>query len=370
MEIARETYALRRQRVLNEALQKGAFDVLCVTDERSVRYLTGLTEGCHHVLLSRDGDLMLTNVMFHDRVALECPDMEQARISVPIMDSIRTILHQRGWMRVALIDASVTVSEWRAWKQIMGAEALVAIPDVVADCRMIKDAEEIEIIRRAITVAENAFLQFIERGASFFIGKEEQELALELEILMRRSGAEDQAFPNGVILASGPNSYKAHYRPSNRKVQQDDIILIDWGAVVDGYCSDLTRVIAVGAVSDTLQSMHRIVNEAHVAAISAMRAGINAEDVDAVARQIVAAAGYPAEAFRHGLGHSLGLAVHEPPYMTKGVTTPLEAGMILTVEPGLYVDGIGGVRLERDVLITETGADDMGSLPIDWFTVD
>lgn len=370
MVITRERYARRRDNVLERALKNADFDALCVTDPLNVQYLTGLTEGCRHLMLSRDGDIMLTTVMFHERVRSECPDMEQARIAEPVMESVQAVTRKRGWKRIALIGSSITVAEWNQWCDALEERNVIIIPDVVADCRAVKDAAEIELIRQAIALAEQAFSEFLGRGRSYFVGTPERELALDLEMLVRRRGADDQAFENGIILASGLNSHKAHYVPADRTIQQGDMILIDWGAKVGGYCSDLTRVVATGDVSEELQTMHSVVKQAHLEAVASMKPGVVASEVDAVARRVIADSGYPPEAFRHGLGHSLGLEVHEMPRLSKGSTTALKPGMVLTVEPGVYFENIGGVRLERDILVTENGAEDMGSLALDWFVVE
>ncbi|MEK7732384.1 MAG: M24 family metallopeptidase, partial [Planctomycetota bacterium] len=184
------------------------------------------------------------------------------------------------------------------------------------------------------------------------VGQTELEMAARLEYEMKRRGASSPAFPT--ICAEGPNAAVPHAHPGLRKVKRDRAILFDWGARVGRYCSDLTRVVFVGSIPPKLGEVYRIVLEAQLAGIAAVKPGRRMCDVDAAARKIIADAGY-GDAFTHGLGHGLGLDVHEPPSLSFRSKEELEPGMIVTVEPGIYLPGVGGVRIEDDILVTPTG---------------
>ena len=372
MSFTAETYQDRRRRVLAKAKESADFDALCITDPVNVRYLTGLTEGCYKLFLSDDGDLMLVTWMFYDRAKDSCPGLELGLIAPPLGDATTETIKEHKWSRIAVIERETSLKEWRNWTDRMGDDGVIAISDAVMSCRLIKDETEVALMTEAVRIAENAFLELCGRGRDYFIGKTERELALELEILMRSNGAEDQSFPNGIILATGANSYGAHYVPALSKVEDGHSILMDWGAVVDGYCSDMTRIVAVGDIPERIIEMHTAVKQAVAAALAVIKPGVESFDVDAAARQVFLDAGFDAKAFRHGLGHAIGLEVHEalrfhPDRAQCGI---IEAGMVMTVEPGVYLPDIGGVRLEHDVLVTESGCEVMGELPLDIVRLD
>ncbi len=230
--------------------------------------------------------------------------------------------------------------------------------------RIQKDQHEVEAMRQAVKIAEQGFLVMLEKVT---IGMSERELAAELSLAMLRAGSEPE-LPFTPIIASGPNSANPHAVPSDRKLAAGDLVVVDWGATYQGYFSDLTRTLAVGTVDPELAHIARVVAEANTAGRAAGKPGVTAGAVDQAARAVITAAGY-GEFFTHRTGHGLGMETHEQPYMFGENSLRLAEGMTYTVEPGIYIPGRGGVRIEDNIAITSTGAETLSSLPRDLFQV-
>ena len=235
--------------------------------------------------------------------------------------------------------------------QLAPADALISA------LRRVKDAQEIAAMERAVAVAEQAMHALIPQIGA---GLSEKQVAALLTQELLNAGADAIAF--GPIVASGPNSASPHAVPTDRLLQEGDLVVFDWGALINGYASDITRTIAVGEVDAELSKIYEIVRQANEAGKQAVRPGTAAQEIDRAARGVVRDAGY-ADQFFHRTGHGLGLEVHEEPSLLEGVTTPLEQGNVFTVEPGIYLDGRGGVRIEDDVLVTADGHRSLTSFP-------
>ncbi len=240
---------------------------------------------------------------------------------------------------------------------------LVPVDDLIAELRMTKEPGEIESMKRAVRVAEKAFLYWL---PTLRAGISEREAASRLVSALLANGADGLAFDP--IVASGPRGALPHAVPGDRLFQAGDWIVVDWGARVGGYVSDLTRAVTLGSPSDTLLRIHAIVAEANAAGRAAVAPGVEACEVDAATRRVVDAAGYGPRFF-HRTGHGIGLEEHEPPYLVKGSWLLLRPGMTFTVEPGIYLEGVGGVRIEDDVVVTEDGMATLSSLPRTPFVV-
>ncbi len=240
------------------------------------------------------------------------------------------------------------------WEKLTGVE-LVALEDEVGRQRWTKDAEELAQLRRAQGATDQAFEDVLEVLA---IGQTERQVARELEHLLRRDGADGLAFES--IVAFGENAAEPHHEPSHRLLEEGDVIKLDFGALWAGYHADMTRTIAFGTPASELKKIHDVVREAQQAGIDAIRAGVAGESVDRAARGVIEDAGY-GEYFLHGLGHGVGLEIHEGPRLGKGFDHVLPAGAVVTVEPGIYVPGLGGVRIEDALEVTDDGGRVLGS---------
>jgi Xaa-Pro dipeptidase len=230
--------------------------------------------------------------------------------------------------------------------------------DVLTSLRLRKDQTEIEAMRRAVKIAQDALEATI---PLIKIGMTEKELSSELVMQLLRQGSEPE-MPFAPIISGGPNSANPHASPSDRKLQAGDLLVVDWGATYDGYISDLTRTFAVGEVDEEYQKIHKIVQEANAAGRAAAKPGVPCADVDKAARDVIESAGYGVY-FTHRTGHGIGMEGHEEPYMRGDNMQLLEPGMAFTVEPGIYLPNRNGVRIEDNVVITETGADVLSDMP-------
>ena len=347
-------------------LDRAECDALFITNPIDVRYLTGCTEGAPAALITEDSCILFTTRMYEDRAPKEAPGSKIVVCEkTPYLEAVKRA-GECGANCVGIQDTHLNIEMHRQLCEHLPAERQKTVGSLVTDVRSIKDKEEIALTRKAVKIAEDAFASMMDEGASWFVSKSETELAGHLELRMRQRGADKQSFPAGIIVGIGPNSAGCHYVPREKQAKMGDAILIDWGAELEGYRSDITRVLFLGDVSPYFQKIYPIVLEAHDRAVAAMAPGVVCASVDKVARDYITEQGY-GEEFRHGLGHGIGLEIHENPRFgkTPESDTKLEPGHIMTVEPGIYVEGEGGVRIEDDIFITGDGPERLNKLPRD-----
>jgi Xaa-Pro aminopeptidase len=342
---------------LRLCLEETGADAMLVTNLVNVRYLTGFTGSAAELLVGPQDALLVTDGRYRTQAAEQ---LAAAGVDGAVELSIGRVQAQReavaaasrswGVQRVALEAENVTWGAKRRIADLLSPAELVATDGVVERLRIAKDPGEVDRIRRAAAIADAALSEVLEMLGT---GRTEAEVALALDTAMRRLGAEDRAFDT--IVASGPNAAKPHARPSQRPIRVGDPVVIDFGAVCDGYRSDMTRTFCVGGEpKGDLARVFEVVGEAQAAGVAAVRAGVGAADVDRACRDIVAAAGW-ASAFEHGTGHGVGLDIHEAPAVAEGSTAILAPGFVVTVEPGVYLPGVGGVRIEDTVVVTQDG---------------
>ncbi|MEI7836583.1 MAG: M24 family metallopeptidase [Planctomycetota bacterium] len=262
-------------------------------------------------------------------------------------------------VRRLAVQTGMAVGDQQQLSAALGARTIVPCAGLLVG-RMVKDAGELRAIVRAVKIAETAFRRLTAGGAGEFVGQTERQIAAKLEYLMRLAGADAAAFPT--IVAAGPNASRCHHLPGDRRVRRGEGLLLDFGARRDGYHSDLTRVVFLGSIPPKLGLAYEVVRRAQQAGIDAVGPGVLCKGPDGVARAIVAEAGFGPE-FVHGLGHGLGREVHEAPGLGGKAAGRLRAGMVVTVEPGIYLPGVGGIRIEDDVVVTASGRRRLSSLP-------
>jgi Xaa-Pro aminopeptidase len=358
---------------LRQTFDDAGIDALIVSHPPNLRYLTNHVGSAGLAVLTRSDVHLLLD--FRYQTALEmlqaspsaCPNLKMRSVPGSYDVALAECLADLAPGRAGFESAHVSVARHAVWQRACAsrgaAVSLVATEHAVEHGRVIKDEDEIARLRRAAAgltpVAEAAF-------GAIRPGVIERSVAGVIEAALRAAGYERPAFDT--IVASGPNAALPHYRAGERKLIVGDLVVLDFGGVLDGYCSDLTRTVSVGTPSSDARKVHAAVLEAQRAAIEAVRPGVPASAVDAAARQVLDARGL-GEAFGHGTGHGLGLDVHEDPRVARATadspSVPLEAGMVLTVEPGAYLAGWGGVRIEDDVLVTPTGCETLTSVPRD-----
>ena len=330
---------------------------LLVTSLANVRYLTGFTGSNAVLLLEEDRALLGTDGRYTVQAGEQCPDVpvHLDRLTVP---AVAGAWLASGGGVLAVESAHLSVSDLRAVESVIGAAPRESV-GIVEACRMHKDAEEIALIERACAVSDAALQAIVPRVA---VGVTEREIARWLEAEMFAEGADELSFET--IVAGGPHSAKPHHEPTARPLQQGDLLLIDFGAAVGGYHADETRTFIVGAAADWQREIHVVVAEAQEAGRDAARAGASLLDVDRAARSVVAEAGY-SDYFDHGLGHGVGLQIHEAPFFSPRSTGKLPAGSPVTIEPGIYLPGRGGVRIEDTILVSEGPSRSLTTSPRD-----
>jgi Xaa-Pro aminopeptidase len=333
-------------------------DVLLVATPVNVRYLTGFTGTNGLALIYTDGAAthrFLTDFRYTTQSAAQVPDaFEREIVAGEMLEGlVETLTASRGAQgRLGFDDASLTVKQHARLAELLGEGwELVPCAGAVERLRAVKDAGEIDRIRAATRLADEALRETLEAGV---VGRSERDIAIELELRMRRLGAEGASFPS--IVAAGAHGALPHAAPRAREIRKDVLVTIDWGALHEGYCSDCTRTYATGErISERAREIYELVLEAQEQALAAVRAGPNGKELDAVARELIEAAG-EGDRFGHGLGHGVGLEVHEGPRLSRLASEdPLLAGNVVTVEPGVYLPGRLGVRIEDLVVVTEDG---------------
>jgi Xaa-Pro aminopeptidase len=344
---------------LGGAITERGLDALLVTDLVNVRYLTGYTGSNGLAIVGSNERRFLTDFRYASQVEREVPD-EWARVTA-VQDLLAAVPEQLGdgIKRLGFDDANVSVRAHAKLAEAIPSVELVPAGGMVETLRAVKDDLEVARIRGAAQLADEALDEVLEHGLA---GRTEREVAFALEMAIRRRGAEGVAFDS--IVAAAEHGALPHATPRDVQIPRDVLVTIDWGARHEGYCSDCTRTFATGEhIGDEARAIYGLVQRAQQAALNAVRPGPTGKELDALAREIIDSAGHE-EHFGHGLGHGVGLAVHEGPRLSRrGGDAALEAGNVVTVEPGVYVPGQLGVRIEDLVVVTREGHDVLSSLP-------
>lgn len=333
---------------LRAEIKTAGIQAVMITRPENRRYISGFTGSAGTLIVTQTSAYLLTDFRYIEQAQAQAPEFQVVRIGEPGQDALQDLLVADGINSLGFEQDYVTYAEYERLKQRLATE-LVPQSGIVEKLRQVKTEEEIAHMQRATQIAEAAFEQVLPEIEA---GRTELEIALDLEIAMRRLGAEGLAF--SIIAASGPRSSLPHGRATERVLQAGDFLTLDFGAISGGYCSDMTRTVVLGQPSEKQLEIYNIVLQAQLQAQAAVRPGLQGKEVDQVARDIIAAAGY-GDFFGHGLGHGVGLQVHEGPRAGKTSEDILQPGMVVTIEPGIYIPDFGGVRIEDMVLVAETG---------------
>ena len=359
-------YEVRRRAAVALARSQVRVDALLVSRGADVGYLSGFSGDDSLLLVGVGLACLITDGRFAEQAAAECPDLEVIVRSGPMSTAVAGVARGHKIRRLGVQGGHMTLAAQAALGAAVGARCrLLAVGEVVLGLRAVKDAEEVRSIRRAIGIAQRAFRGLIAGGAKALSGRTEREVAAELDYRMIRGGADSPAFDT--VVAAGAHSSLPHYRPGRARIRPGQAVLLDWGAWAGGYSSDLTRVVFIGRIPPELAEVYEVVLAASQAGLAAVRAGVSAKAVDRAARAIIERAGL-GERFIHSLGHGLGRGrgnaeVHEPPGIGRLSAARLRAGMVVTIEPGVYLPGVGGIRIEDDVLVTAGAAVKLSTLP-------
>jgi Xaa-Pro aminopeptidase len=346
-----ENFLVKRNKI-RKAVSKQKLNALLITNPINVHYLTGFT-GTGSLLIRPDGDTLLSDPRFTIQIEEECPGLDaviRAR-SITTSQTLAMLLGKTTAGKLGIEAESVTIAQQERLFQHIPRWQPFPTKNVVEELRQIKDRDELNQIRQAIDIATRAF-QFVREH--LYPDLREIDICIMLEHQMRLLGAEDKSFPS--IIGAGARSALPHANPSSQTLAEQSLLLFDWGCIVNGYMSDLTRVLIFAPNNKKLRMVYETVLKAQKAAIAAVKPGKTCEEIDAVARNIISDAGF-GKHFGHGLGHSIGLRIHEDPRFAPGNKTVLKPGMVMTVEPGIYLKGWGGIRIEDDVLVTKSGCE-------------
>lgn len=344
---------------LSDQLGTWDADAFWVTGEINVNYLTGFTGDSSTLLVQPSGQTMLSDGRYKEQLDEECPGLDVA-IKSPSqkpIDFVVEVLGSSGARRIAIEADQMSVAQLSELKKHLPDMQWIETAGVVGSHRMIKDAEEIEILRSAVRINERALESVLAKLGPDWT---EQEIAYELESTIRRLGATGFSFEP--IIGAGPGGAKPHYRSGQTIIGDFPALLIDWGTKLGGYASDLTRSFHLGTPPSRFLSAYEAVLESQLAAIATIRPGVTGAEVDAAARNVLKKFGLD-EYFVHGLGHGVGLQIHEMPRLSAVSEDVLAPGMVITVEPGVYFEGEFGIRIEDDVLVTETGHEVLSRMP-------
>ena len=335
-------------------------DLMLISDLVNVRYLTGYTGSNGLALVGPRTRTFITDFRYTEQSAEEVdPSFERRIAPQDLAESVGEVLPE-GPLRLGFEDAHVSVRTHARLRELLDERVeLIPTGGVIEKLRAVKDDAEIERIRAACTLADAALEQILADG---LIGHTEREVALALEFAMRELGAQRPSFAS--IVAAGPHGALPHAQPRDAVIEPGELVVIDWGAELDGYCSDCTRTVATGPIGEQAQEVYALVRAAQLVGVEAVRAGRDGREVDGLARAVIDDAGY-AEQFGHGLGHGVGLEVHEAPRLSKRSDDTLAPGNVVSVEPGVYLAGAFGVRIEDLVVVTETGCEILTGLTKD-----
>ena len=336
-------------------LEEKELDAILISTPENRAYISGFTGSAGNLIISRDTAVLATDFRYTEQAAKQSPHFEVIKAGRDWSWFVE-LIGDRGFKKIGIESHQMTVATYRQITDVLHdvpsveRPALVATTGVVEALRTLKDPEELAALQRSIDIADAAIETV---STTIQPGETEREVAWRLEKTMRERGAEALSFDT--IVAAGPNGAMPHHRPTDQAIRPGEPVVIDMGAKVGGYCSDITRTICVGEPDETFRKVYDIVLGAQLTAIATVRAGMSGEEADGLARVVIAEAGY-GDNFGHSLGHGLGLVVHEHPWVGPKSNHVLEQDMVFTVEPGIYLSGWGGVRIEDVVLLESNGA--------------
>lgn len=338
----------KRLEKLREQLEVLGADAFITEKPENRFYLSGFTGSTAWVIVTAKEAFLVTDFRYVEQAREEAPGFTVVNNERKAVEAIAKLLREHQ-VRSLAFESSITYQTYLEWFKAFDGVQLVPTNGILERIRMCKDEREVSLIREALRIAEDAFehiLGYIRPGVR------EIDIALELEFFMRKQGASGSAFE--MIVASGPRGALPHGRATERVIQAGEMVTLDFGAVYQGYCSDITRTVSVGEPDPKLKEIYEIVLSAQKAGVAALRPGLTGKEADEVTRKIIRDAGY-GDAYGHSAGHGLGLEVHEMPNLSPSSNFVLKPGMLVTMEPGIYISGLGGVRIEDDVLITAEG---------------
>jgi len=353
----------KRLEKLRKALAEKQVDGILITNPSNRRYITGFTGSSGYVLVTQKDAVFITDFRYVEQAKKQAPLFEIVQHQGPIQDTVKEVLKKAGVRLLGFEQDVVTYATYQQFKETFQTD-LIPLSQVIESLRLVKDQEEIQKIKQAVEIADQAFAYILEVIKP---GIKENEVSLKLECKMKELGAEGPSFDT--IVASGYRSALPHGIASEKTIESGELVTIDFGAFYQGYASDMTRTIMVGQPNEKQREIYQIVLEAQLNGVKHIRAGMTGKEADALTRNIIEKYGY-GNYFGHGTGHGIGLEIHEGPRLSLLSDAVLAPGMMVTVEPGIYLPDFGGVRIEDDVLITQEGREILNKSPKELIIID
>lgn len=338
-------HIINRLAKLRKKMDAKGLDAVLVLMRENCTYLSGFTGTSACLVISRGDAILITDFRYAEQASLQAPLYEIVKYEGNAVAAIGEVLKSRGMDKVGFEETYLAYNKYIEYREKLGIKEFLPLEGAIENLRMVKDEKEINIIKKAVEIADNAFahvLKYIKPGVS------EIDIAAEIEYFMRKSGAFKASFDT--IVASGERSSMPHGVASERKLKHKDAVTLDFGALYSDYCSDMTRTIFLGIVDNEMKKIYNIVLDAQLKAIEGAFSGLSGREIDKIARDAINKAGY-GNNFGHGLGHGVGLQIHEEPRFSPNGHIEMKDGMVMTVEPGIYIKGYGGVRIEDIIVI-------------------
>ena len=357
-----------RMKKLQDYIISHNLDGFLIGSEANRMYMSGFTGSNAMLLITKDQKFIVTDFRYLEQVSIQCPDftcVDQKQLG--LIKTALDIAKKQGLKKLAFEGEHTNYLTYALYQQETAFEFISTV-GVVEHLRKIKSEEEISKIARAEAIGDLAFegvVKYIQEN--WHKGLTEREVALEIECIMRRNGATRTSFDT--IVAAGAKSSLPHAVPGDEQLKAGDFLVMDFGCIYEGYCSDMTRTVVIGNASEKHKEIYEIVLEAQLAAIAAIKPGMKGKEVDQVARDLIREKGY-GDYFGHGLGHSIGVEIHENPRFSVAEEEEIKEGMVITVEPGIYLPGFGGVRIEDVIVVTKDGVKNLTNSPKQLIIID
>jgi Xaa-Pro aminopeptidase len=332
---------------LREKLVEKELDAALVSKRENYVYLSGFTGSSALLLITQKDAVLITDFRYVEQAAAQAPLFEVVQYQGTIIPTLESLIKSKEISALGFEGSFLTYEKYVQFKEKLNIKGFITMGSLIENLRIIKDSQEINLIKEAVRISDSAFshiLQYIKPGIA------ELEIAAEMEYFMKKQGASSPSFET--IVASGRRSAMPHASASEKKLEQGDAVTLDFGALYKGYCSDITRTVFIGSPDEKLLKIYNIVLEAQLRSLEGAHKGLTGKEVDQIGRDIITKAGY-GNNFGHGLGHGVGLEIHEEPRLSPTGNIRLENGMAVTVEPGIYISGLGGVRIEDLVVIND-----------------
>ncbi|NJD03565.1 MAG: aminopeptidase P family protein [Ruminiclostridium sp.] len=337
----------KRLSKLRNKMGKTKLDAVLVTKKENYTYLSGFTGSSAWLIITESKAVLVTDFRYTGQAEKQAPDYEISTYRGSIVKGLNDVFESMDIEMLGFEDANLTVDKYTEYREKFNVKEMRALGGMLDELREIKDNEELRLIKKAVEIADDTYTHIL---GAIKPGIAEVELAAEMEYHMRKLGASGASFET--IVASGNRSSMPHGVASEKKLQLGEAITMDFGALYNGYCSDMTRTVFLGKPEEELKKIYKIVLDAQIEASAGVKKGSSGKDIDMIARNMIAKEGY-GENFGHGLGHGVGLEIHEEPRLSMTGAKIMKNGMIVTVEPGIYIDGLGGVRIEDMVVVKD-----------------